>query len=89
VTSKDALDLHEQLPPRNYQVIQEPDGSFSLKIIDNFVIRNKVYGDIPRHSNRILDTFLHRQDSTGVLLSGEKVMDYNQCMYYFVLFNNS
>jgi len=72
VTSKDALDLHERLPRGNYQVVMEPDGSFSLNTIDSFGISGKVYGDIPRHSDRILRTFLDRETSTGVLLAGEK-----------------
>lgn len=73
VTNRNGLDLYEDLPVGSYTVGVDPfDGSFFLKEIDPFQITGKVYGDTKRHSKRIINTFLARSGSTGVLLAGEK-----------------
>jgi DNA polymerase III delta prime subunit len=73
VSSKEAMDLHEQLPPGNYVVKEMPmDGPFYLEMIDNFEIKGKKYGDLNKNTDRILTTFLSRPSATGVMLAGEK-----------------
>mmetsp|Transcript_45785 Transcript_45785/g.68126 ORF Transcript_45785/g.68126 Transcript_45785/m.68126 type:complete len:472 (-) Transcript_45785:153-1568(-) len=71
---KVSLDLHEKLPPKTYAVAVDPcDGSYFLQTIESFSINHKIYGDTKRQADRILNTFLDRNDSsTGVLLVGEK-----------------
>lgn len=72
VSSKEALDLHEALPPGNYTVGQDPMGNFFLEQIESFSIPKKLYGDTTRHTGRIISTFFDRSQSTGVMLNGEK-----------------
>lgn len=72
VSTKESMDLHESLPAGNYVIKQDMFKNFFLESIDNFEIRGKLYGDTIRNSKRILSTFLDRENSTGVMLSGEK-----------------
>jgi hypothetical protein len=73
VSSKEAMDLHEQLPAGNYVIKKnEMTGTLYLETIDSFEIKGKIYGDTVRTANRILTTFNDRPASTGVMLSGEK-----------------
>lgn len=72
VSSKEALDLHEQLPPGNYVIKADQFGNMFLEEIDQFEMRGKQYGDLTRNRDRILNTFLARPSSTGVMLAGEK-----------------
>jgi hypothetical protein len=71
VTSKEAMDIHEKLPAANYVVGRDDHGYF-LARIDSFEINTKLYGNVGKHTKRILKTFDARTTSTGVLLSGEK-----------------
>lgn len=72
VTSKEAMDLHEILPAGNYLVKQDMHGNFYLDHIDDFEIPPKLYGNTLKHTARIIKTFEDRNNSTGVLLNGEK-----------------
>lgn len=72
VSSKEAMDLHEQLPAGNYSVSQDPFGNFYLEKIDDFEIPSKMYGNTLRHTDRIINSFWDRPAQTGVLLNGEK-----------------
>jgi hypothetical protein len=73
VSSKEAMDLHEALPPATY-VVKYDDlrGFFYLEGIDNFELAPRSYGDNDSNAQRILDTFVKRPKTTGVLLTGEK-----------------
>lgn len=73
VSTKEAMDLHEQLPVGNYTVkFDKMAGCFYLEQIDGFEIKGKIYGETRKQSQRILNTFHDRTASTGVLLTGEK-----------------
>ena len=73
VSTKEALDLYEQLPAGTYTVgFDKMNGFFFLEKIEDFEIRGKVYGNHTRNADRILRTFLDRPNSTGVMLTGEK-----------------
>src|SRR5512137_112227 len=72
VADDNALDLHKHLPVGNYIVKQDPFKNFYLEMIDSFTQVPKLYGDTQRYSDRIVNTFLERPVSTGVLLNGEK-----------------
>ena len=73
VSTKEAMDLHEQLPAGNYTVkFDKMAGCFYLEAIESFEIKGKVYGDTRRNAERILSTFNDRTASTGVMLNGEK-----------------
>jgi len=73
VTPKSNLDLYDKLPPGTYTVNYNSCRSeYYLEIIDDFVLKGKIYGDVPKTSDRILRTFMERRRSTGVLLVGEK-----------------
>ena len=73
VSTKEAMDLHEQLPVGNYTVkFDKMAGCFYLEQIESFEIKGKVYGDTTRTAERILNTFNDRTASTGVMLTGEK-----------------
>lgn len=73
IARKEALDITEHLPGGNYTVGKdEMTGQFYLEHIDNFNIPSKIYGDCLRHTDRIIRTFLARDNATGVMLTGEK-----------------
>ncbi len=73
VSTKEAMDLHDQLPAGNYVVKEMPmDGPLYLERIESFEIKGKRYGDLDRNTDRILNTFMDRSASTGVMLAGEK-----------------
>lgn len=86
VTKKEALDLTEKLPAGNY-IIQknEMTGELFLEKIDSFQPIGKVYGDSLKNTGRIVNTFLDRPATTGVMLTGEKgsgktLLTKNVCM---------
>lgn len=73
VTAKQALDLHEELPVGTYTVKYNPmEGYYFLEQVEGFELPPKLYGDTTKHTDRILNTFEDRPNTTGVLLSGEK-----------------
>jgi hypothetical protein len=73
VSSREAMDLHESLPPATYVVKYDDLRSFFyLESIDNFDLAPRSYGDNDANAQRILDTFVKRPKTTGVLLTGEK-----------------
>jgi DNA polymerase III delta prime subunit len=73
VSTKEAMDLHEKLPAGNYVVKEMPmDGPLYLEHIESFEIKGKRYGDLDKNTDRILNTFMDRTSSTGVMLAGEK-----------------
>ena len=73
VSSKEAMDLHDTLPSGNYVVKEMPmDGPLYLEHIESFEIKGKRYGDLDKNTDRILNTFMDRSSSTGVMLAGEK-----------------
>ena len=72
VTTKEDLDLHDLLPAGNYVVCMDAFEQFQLKKVDDFVHNTKLYGNTTRHADRILNTFIDRPSSTGVMLTGEK-----------------
>ena len=66
------MDLHEQLPAGNYTIKKDPFDNLYLESIDSFEIKGKRYGDLIKNTDRILNTFMDRTASTGVMLTGEK-----------------
>lgn len=73
VSTKEAMDLHDMLPAGNYVVKEMPmDGPLYLEHIESFEIKGKRYGDLDKNTDRILNTFMDRTASTGVMLAGEK-----------------
>ncbi len=64
-----ALDLHTTLPVGTYSVGCTPKG-FYLEGVDDMDVPSRLYGNVAVRTNRILDTFLSRPNSMGVLLSG-------------------
>lgn len=67
-----ALNIKPQLPPGNYTVQYDIEQGYYLTEVGSFTRPPKLYGDTNRHADRILNTFMSRERSTGVLLSGEK-----------------
>lgn len=65
-------EVHEKLPLGTYIISQDMEGTFYLNPIDNYEMPGKLYGNTVRHSERILNTFMDRPVSTGVMLAGEK-----------------
>jgi len=73
VSPSASLDMHETLPGGTYSVkYDDMHGFFFLEQIEDFKVSGKIYGKTQQHAARILDTFDARDDSTGVMLSGEK-----------------
>lgn len=72
LASEASLDLHSTLPVGNYIIKVTPTGEMYLEQIDSFEFTSKRYGDNIRYTERIMNTFEHRDVSTGVMLAGEK-----------------
>lgn len=72
IFSNEALNVHDELPVGTYRVATSPQGEIYLDSIANFKLSNKIYGSHDKMKNRIINTFLSREDSTGILLSGLK-----------------
>lgn len=66
------LDLHTTLPAGNYIIKQDQFGNMFFETVDSFEFTSKRYGDNTKNTQRILDTFMNRTASTGVMLTGEK-----------------
>lgn len=67
-----SLDIHNLLPAGNYTIDQDPFGNYFFKVVDSFSLPSKRYGDNHKHTDRIFNTFVDRDNATGVLLAGEK-----------------
>lgn len=72
VTSESAMDIHDRLPAGNYFVRFHPEAGFYVERTDSFKLPDVIYGDTKKHSDRILNTYDTRPNSTGVLLVGEQ-----------------
>jgi hypothetical protein len=72
VADEASLDIHRKLPIGTYTVKSDEYGNLFLEGIDAFEPPKKIYGDTLQNVERIIRTFLDRNASTGVLLSGEK-----------------
>lgn len=67
------LDLHAVLPPTNYMVKANPaTGALYFEELAPFPVPSKIYGDASQKADRILNTFMDRSASTGLLLAGDK-----------------
>ena len=67
-----AIDVSDRLPPDNYIINQDDAGELFLETVDQFVLPKKLYGNVVKHTGRIIQTFFDRTQSTGVLLVGSK-----------------
>ncbi len=85
VATNEALDLHEKLPAGNYTIQKDTFGNLYLEHIGNFTAPTKIYGDCLKNTDRIINTFLERPTTTGVMMTGEKgsgktLLTKNVCM---------
>jgi hypothetical protein len=85
VATNEALDLHEKLPAGNYTIQKDAFGNLYLEHIGNFTAPTKIYGDCLNNTDRIINTFLERPTTTGVMMTGEKgsgktLLTKNVCM---------
>jgi len=73
VTDKNDLDIYHKLPVGNYVVKWNDLGDcFYYDQVDYFTFNGKIYGDHETNVDRILNTYMSREHSTGILLSGSK-----------------
>ena len=69
-TPMDAENFTDRIEPGIYSIVKSMFG-YSLERTQDFQIPDKIYGDLNTYSDRILNTFKDRPNSTGVLLAGE------------------
>lgn len=62
----------DMLPGGNYLVQYSPIAGFYLERVADFCIPAKIYGDVVKDADRIINTFWDRPQGLGILLSGEK-----------------
>jgi hypothetical protein len=73
VASDEAMDIHRKLPVGNYVIkLNEMSGELYLEGIDSFNIPSKIYGNCLKHTDKIIRTFMDRDNATGVMMTGEK-----------------
>jgi hypothetical protein len=64
--------LTRDLPPGNYSIEVTPFGNYFFTKGSNFTQTSKVYGSLTKVAERIFNTFLLRQSSTGAAFVGQK-----------------
>lgn len=62
----------ETLPVGNYTISYANNRGFYLSRVDDFSLPEKTYGKEAKRSQRVINTFLERPASTGIVLAGEK-----------------
>ncbi len=72
VAPKGSIEIEKTLPPKTFSLKSDPNRGFYLEEVASFTLPAKVYGDTLKLTDRILHTFSNRENSTGVLLVGEK-----------------
>lgn len=72
VTKQQDLDITNKLPAATFIIKADQFGTLFLDQVDSFKLPKKLYGDCTKNADRILNTFIDRPNSTGVLLNGEK-----------------
>lgn len=60
-----------EIPPAVYYIKKGLTG-LHLERTEDFVLPEKLYGNVSLNAERVINTFLNRKGSLGVLLSGEK-----------------
>jgi len=73
VSPEASLNITTKLPVGNYRVRRnEMTGELFFEKIADFELPTKLYGTCLKSATRILNTFIDRNKSTGVLLAGQK-----------------
>lgn len=72
VFAQESIDLSNDLPVGNYVVKMDHMENLFLEQVDDFTTKGKLYGDVGKNADRILNTFDERPNATGVMLTGEK-----------------
>lgn len=72
VAPKGSIVVEDALPPETFVLKSNPERGFYLNVVEKFTLPGKIYGDTLKLTDRILNTFSSRSNSTGVLLAGEK-----------------
>ena len=73
VHDEHALNITKHLPAGNYVVKRDPQSMvLFLEEAPVFKLPSKIFGPTEKQADRILNTFNQRDNSTGVLLAGEK-----------------
>lgn len=70
--SKESSTTYDKLPVGHYLVQFHPDLGFYLEPVESGSLPKKIYGGHKKDADRVMQTFLSRPHSTGVLLVGEK-----------------
>ena len=68
----DALNVYNNLPLGTYLLKEDNNEKIFLEEIDNFELKDKLYGSLQKNTNKIIKTFKTRSKSTSVLLEGKK-----------------
>lgn len=72
VAPSGSLVIETRLPAQTYVVKLNHMTGFYLEIVEDFSLPPKIYGDTITKTQRVLNTFNSRPNSTGVLLVGDK-----------------
>jgi hypothetical protein len=73
LTSRNNVEISDELPNLTFSVnFNVQTGQYYLEIIEDLEFNGKRYGDLDPKSDRVISTFLDREQNTGVLLNGEK-----------------
>ena len=79
----DDLQTYDQLPAATYKINFSPMSGFSMEKTSNFKQKEgKIYGDVPSKVEKTLKSFKMTNRSIGVLLSGDKGMEFKGAVAY-------
>ena len=62
----------DKLPVGTYTVMRDGNGNLFLYQTQGLIVGTKLYGDVEKRAQRVMDTFNDRDVNTGVLLQGDK-----------------
>lgn len=68
----DLPNFQPKLPIETFSVQLDAHGQIYLQVIENFKKPKKIYGDLSKRCDKVLNTFWEREKGTGILLAGEK-----------------
>ncbi len=71
-TDAQSLVIQDNLPPGTFIIKQDMFKQFFFDEVASFKVSDKVYGKAPQQADRIINTYIERNTSTGVMLTGEK-----------------
>lgn len=74
VFAQESIDLTNKLAPGNYVVKMDQYENLFIEQVDDFEVKGKLYGDVGKNADRILNTFDQRPNATELCSQARRVL---------------